>query len=57
VVIERYNAAHETAIEVRQVKYLNNRVEQDHQAIKRVIRLMLGFTSFGPRSARWQGLR
>jgi putative transposase len=28
---------------LRQVKYLNNLVEQDHRAIKRIIRLMLGF--------------
>ncbi len=31
---------------VRQVKYLNNIVEQDHRAIKRVTRPMLGFKSF-----------
>ena len=36
----------EIAIEVRQVKYLNNIVEQDHRAIKRVTRPMLGFKSF-----------
>jgi len=33
-------------IELRQVKYLNNIVEQDHRAIKRVTRPMLGFQSF-----------
>jgi transposase-like protein len=38
------------AIEIRQIKYLNNRVEQDHRAIKRIVRPMLGFQSF--RSAR-----
>ncbi|SMP80933.1 Transposase (or an inactivated derivative) [Noviherbaspirillum suwonense] len=32
--------------ELRQVKYLNNIVEQDHRAIKRIIRPMLGFQSF-----------
>ena len=31
---------------VRQVKYLNNIVEQDHCAIKRVTRPMLNFKSF-----------
>ena len=31
---------------MRQNKYLNNIVEQDHQAIKRVARPMLGFKSF-----------
>jgi transposase-like protein len=34
------------AIELRQSKYLNNLVEQDHRAIKRRIRPMLGFKSF-----------
>ncbi|MEK4032314.1 IS6 family transposase [Methylocystis sp. IM3] len=37
-------------IEMRQIKYLNNIVEQDHRAIKRVVGPMLGFKSF--RSAR-----
>ena len=31
---------------VRQVKYRNNIVEQDHRAIKRVIRPILNFKSF-----------
>ena len=34
------------AILMRQSKYLNNIVEQDHRAIKRVIRPMLGFKTF-----------
>ncbi|TDR30234.1 DDE superfamily endonuclease [Hydromonas duriensis] len=29
-------------INVRQIKYLNNIVEQDHRAIKRMVRPMLG---------------
>src|SRR5574339_1107604 len=33
-------------IEVRQIKYLNNRIEQDHRAIKRIVRPMLGFKTF-----------
>ena len=28
------------------VKYLNNIVEQDHRAVKRLVRPMLGFKSF-----------
>ncbi len=32
-------------IELRQSKYLNNIVEQDHRAIKRIVRPMLGFKS------------
>jgi putative transposase len=34
------------AIELRQSKYLNNVVEQDHRAIKRRTRPMMGFHSF-----------
>jgi putative transposase len=44
--IRGYNEAHGTAIIIRQVKYLNNRVEQDHRAVKRVTRPMLGFKAF-----------
>jgi putative transposase len=33
-------------VEVRQIKYLNNIVEQDHRAVKRNTRPMLGFKSF-----------
>jgi transposase-like protein len=34
------------AIELRQSKYLNNVVEQDHRAVKRRVRPMMGFKSF-----------
>ena len=33
-------------IELRQIKYLNNLIEQDHRAIKRIVRPMLGFKSW-----------
>ena len=33
-------------IKIRQSKYLNNVVEQDHRAIKRRTRPMLGFKTF-----------
>ncbi|PEM35305.1 IS6 family transposase [Bacillus pseudomycoides] len=33
-------------IQIREVKYLNNIVEQDHQFIKKRVRSMLGFKSF-----------
>lgn len=36
----------EEIITIRQNKYLNNLVEQDHRNIKRRIRQMLGFKSF-----------
>jgi transposase-like protein len=32
-------------IQIRQSRYLNNRIEQDHRSIKRRIRPMLGFQS------------
>ena len=44
--IESYNEDHGTTIAIRQIKYLNNIVEQDHRAVKRVTRPMLGFKSF-----------
>jgi IS6 family transposase len=33
-------------VSLRQIKYLNNIVEQDHRSIKRIVRPMLGFQSF-----------
>jgi transposase-like protein len=44
--IESHNAETKADIEMRQIKYLNNIVEQDHRAIKRRTRPMLGFKSF-----------
>ena len=44
--IKDYNVENEARVELRQCKYLNNVVEQDHRNIKRRIRLMLGFKSF-----------
>ena len=44
--LKRSNEEHGTAIAIRQVKYLNNVVEQDHRAVKRVTRPMLGFKAF-----------
>src|SRR6266700_2074237 len=44
--IKSYNEEHGTAIIIRQVKYLNNIVEQDHRGVKRVTRPMLGFKAF-----------
>jgi len=38
------------SIEIRRSKYRNNVIEQDHRAVKRIVRPMLGFKSF--RSAR-----
>jgi putative transposase len=44
--IDAINASRTVPIVVRQVKYLNNIVEQDHRAIKRITRPMLNFKSF-----------
>ena len=43
--VRRYNEVHGTTITIRQVKYLNNMVEQDHRTVKRITRPMLGFKS------------
>ena len=40
------NQDRDVPIEVRQIKYLNNIVEQDHRAVKRIIKPMMGFNSF-----------
>mgnify|MGYP003513613066 FL=1 len=44
--IDEINANREKPMLVRQVKYLNNIVEQDHRAVKRITKPMLGFKSF-----------
>jgi putative transposase len=44
--IKRDNEDHGTAIIIRKIKYLNNIAEQDHRAVKRVTRPMLGFKAF-----------
>jgi transposase-like protein len=44
--IASYNLDQDAEIELQQVKYLNNVVEQDHRAIKRQVRPMMGFKSF-----------
>ena len=44
--IDAVNSGRHEPIVVRQVKYLNNLVEQDHRAIRRVTKPMLDFKSF-----------
>ena len=44
--LQAINADREAPIKTRQSKYLNNLVEQDHRAIKRRTRPMLGFKTF-----------
>jgi putative transposase len=52
----RYNEEHGTTIIIRQVKYLNNIVEQDHRGVKRITRPMLGFKSFKAAQATLVGI-
>jgi putative transposase len=54
--IRGYNEEHGTTIAIRQVKYLNNIVEQDHRAVKRVTRPMLGFKSFDAAQSTLAGI-
>jgi putative transposase len=44
--ITHYNKTQKATISIRHCKYLNNIVEQDHRAVKRLTRPMLGFKSF-----------
>ncbi|WP_429499329.1 IS6 family transposase (plasmid) [Robbsia andropogonis] len=44
--LKAINAKREIPIKIRQQKYLNNLVEQDHRAIKRRTRPMMGFKNF-----------
>lgn len=44
--IKQYNRDHKKRIKIRQCKYLNNIIEQDHRHIKRITRPMLGFKNF-----------
>jgi transposase-like protein len=46
VALDAINGGRRKRIVVRQIKYLNNIVEQDHRAIKRRSRPMLGFKHF-----------
>lgn len=44
--INTYNEDNNTRIEIRQCKYLNDIIEQDHRFIKRITKPMLGFKNF-----------
>jgi transposase-like protein len=43
-------------ISIRQSQYLNNRIEQDHRRIKRRVRPMMGFKSFGSATITLAGI-
>jgi transposase-like protein len=44
--INQYNGTTGKRVKIRQCKFLNNIVEQDHRLIKRIIKPMLGFKNF-----------
>ncbi len=44
--IKAYNKENHRRIKIRQCKYLNNIIEQDHRFIKRKTKLVLGFKNF-----------
>ena len=54
--IKQYNRDENKRIKIRQCKYLNNIVEQEHRFIKRRIRPMLGFKSFWSARATLAGI-
>jgi len=43
-------------IQIRQIKYLNNIVEQDHRGIKRIVKPMMGFKKFHSAEATLAGI-
>ena len=54
--IKQYNTDENKRVKIRQCKYLNNIVEQDHRFIKRRSRPMLGFKSFWSARATLAGI-
>jgi putative transposase len=43
-------------IQIRQIKYLNNIIEQDHRGIKRIVKPMMGFKAFHSAQATIAGI-
>ncbi len=43
-------------IQIRQIKYLNNIVEQDHRGIKRIVKPMMGFKAFHSEESTLAGI-
>jgi putative transposase len=54
--IKSYNEEHGTIMNIRQIPYLNKVVAQDHRAIKRVTRPMVGFKAFEATQATLTGI-
>ena len=54
--LEAYNADALSPIEIRQCRYLNNLVEQDHRFVKQKVRAALGFKTFRTARATIMGI-
>ena len=54
--VKQYNNDENKRVKIRQCKYLNNIVEQNHRFIKRRTRPMLGFKSFWSARATLAGI-
>ena len=55
--LDQMNAQREILFNIRQRKYLNNAVEQNHQTVKRVTRPILGSKSFRSAQAVLAGIK
>jgi len=54
--IKQFNPDNNRRVKIRQCKYLNNIVEQDHRRIKRITRSMLGFKNFNSAQSTLAGI-
>ena len=54
-VISEFNSSEKTSIKIRQNKFLNNLIEQDHRSIKQLFKFTLGFQSFRTASITIRG--
>jgi len=54
--INQFNDENNRRVKIRQCKYLNNIIEQDHRNIKRITNSMLGFKNFRCAQATLKGI-
>ena len=54
--LTQFNEDNNKRVKVRQCKYLNNIIEQDHRRIKRLTRPMLGFKNFNSAQSTLAGI-
>jgi len=63
IIVDKYTAYPKAAgilpesVKLRQVKYLNNLIEQDHRFIKRLVKPGMGFFSFETAGRTLQGYK